>query len=78
MSNFPLVAPPPGFEQLSKEEQIVYVQQLWDIIAAKQEEVSTPQSHIDIVRERITSHEPNKGTPWTEVKQQLLNKYREC
>ncbi|MFP4574884.1 MAG: hypothetical protein ACLFT9_04530 [Coleofasciculus sp.] len=33
------LAIPPGFEQLSKEQQIDYVQQLWDLIIAVPEQI---------------------------------------
>lgn len=77
MSSVPPIAIPPGFEQLSKEEQILYVEQLWNIIAAVPEEVPTPQWHIDLVRERRNSHNPEQVRSWDEVRQQLLSKYRD-
>ncbi|MEQ8996516.1 MAG: hypothetical protein RID53_08430 [Coleofasciculus sp. B1-GNL1-01] len=33
------LALPPGFEQLSKEQQIDYVEQLWDLIIAVPEQI---------------------------------------
>ncbi len=77
MPPVPQIAIPPGFEQLSKEEQIHYVQELWDIITAVPEEVSTPQWHLNIVRERLNSHNPEQVSSWDEVKQYLLSKYRD-
>ncbi|MBD1908141.1 addiction module protein [Funiculus sociatus GB2-A5] len=78
MSSVPPIPIPPGFDQLSKEEQILYVQQLWDMIAAVPEEVPTPQWHLDLVRDRLNSYNPEQVVSWNEVKQQLLSKYRDC
>lgn len=39
MSTFQSLSLPPGFEQLSKEQQIDYVPQLWDMIIALPDEV---------------------------------------
>lgn len=75
MSSVPPIAIPPGFDQLSKEEQILYVQQLWDLIAAVPEEMPISQWHLDLVEERRNSHNPEQVRSWDEVKQQLLSKY---
>lgn len=48
-----LPLPPPGFDALSVEEQIDYVQSLWDHIAARPEEVPVPDWHREILAERL-------------------------
>lgn len=37
--------PPPGFDDLSVDEQIDFVQSLWDRIAATAEQVPVPEWH---------------------------------
>lgn len=74
----PLTVPPTGFEQLSKDQQIDYVQQLWDLILAVPEQVPVPEWHLEVVRERVASLDTAQLSPWSEVKQRLLSKYREC
>ncbi|GAA6619364.1 addiction module protein [Scytonema sp. NUACC26] len=68
---------PPGFEQLSKEQQIDYVQELWNLIVAAPDEVSMPDWHLEIVQNRISSQGTAQFKTWSEVKQRLLNKYHE-
>jgi hypothetical protein len=68
--------PPPGFEQLSKEEQIRYVQELWDLITTVPDEIPIPQWHLDLIRNRMVSHNPQQISSWSEVKQQMFSKYR--
>lgn len=75
--SIPPIAPPPGFEKLSKSEQIRYVQQ-WDLITASPDEVPVPQWHLDVVRDRIASYDLEQASHWGEVKQRLLSKYRDC
>ncbi|RCJ27532.1 hypothetical protein A6770_25670 [Nostoc minutum NIES-26] len=71
------LALPTGFEQLSKDQQIDYVQQLWDLILAVPENVPAPKWHLEIVRERVSSQVSAQLTTWSEAKQRLQSKYRE-
>lgn len=68
-----LPLPPPGFEALSVDEQIDYVQSLWDHIAARPEDVPVPEWHREILAERLAAHQTNKdqGTDWEEFEQTL-------
>jgi putative addiction module component (TIGR02574 family) len=61
-----LPLPPPGFETLSVEEQIDYVQSLWDHIAARPEDVPVPDWHREILAERLAAYDANKdqGKDW--------------
>ena len=70
-ANLPL--PPPGFDDLSPEDQIDYVQSLWDRIAAKPEQVPVPDWHRQVIRERIAGHEagPSEGRRWEEVRDEI-------
>ena len=68
---------PPGFEQLSKDQQIDYVQQLWDFILTIPDQVPVPEWHLEIVRDRVARQDTTQLSQWSEVKQKLLSKYRE-
>jgi hypothetical protein len=46
-------SPPPGFDDLSIDEQIDYIQSLWDRIAASPAQVPVPEWHERIIRERL-------------------------
>ena len=52
--NLPL---PPGFDALSVEEQIDYVQALWDYIAARREAIPVPDWHREILAERLAAYD---------------------
>ena len=45
--------PPAGFDELSVEDQIEYVQELWDKITRRPEEVPVPDWHLEIIKERL-------------------------
>lgn len=72
--NLPL--PPPGFDDLSPDDQIDYVQSLWDRIAAKPHQVPVPDWHRDVIRQRLADQEatPSGGKPWEEVRDEIRNK----
>ncbi|MGH7805081.1 MAG: addiction module protein, partial [Candidatus Binatia bacterium] len=50
---------PPGFEKLSKTEQIRYVQGLWDRISQRLEEVPVLPSHVELAEARLAAHRRN-------------------
>lgn len=68
-----LPVPPPGFEALSLEEQIDYVQSLWDHIAARPDEVPVPDWHRQVLAERLASYDTSAvaGKTWEELDQEL-------
>ena len=68
-----LPLPPPGFDALSVDEQIDYVQSLWDHIAARPEDVPVPDWHREILTERLAAHNANKdqGQDWEEFEKDL-------
>lgn len=70
-----LAIPPPGFEALSVEEQIDYVQALWDRIAAGADRVAVPEWHKQIIDDRLAAYkkDPNAGVPWDELRSRLLS-----
>lgn len=72
-------SPPPGFDDLSVEEQIDFVQSLWDRIAATPEQVPVPEWHRRIIRERLEAYHANPiaGRPWTDVRTDIERKLRD-
>ncbi len=47
---------PPGFAELSKAEQIRYLQELWDRIAERPGELPVPESHLELAGERLAEY----------------------
>jgi len=70
---------PPGFDDLSVDEQIDFVQSLWDRIAATSEQVPVPEWHLQIIRERLAAYNanPNVGRLWTDVRTDIERKLRD-
>ena len=73
-----LPVPPPGFDALTIEEQIDYVQSLWDHIADRPEQIPVPDWHKQILDERLSSYRanPNNGKTWEEFETELLQKLK--
>ena len=71
-----LPLPPPGFEGLSPEEKIEYVQALWDHISADIEKVPLAKWQEQLLDERLADLEknPGDGVPWSEVRSGILRK----
>ena len=61
----PTIPDPPGFDRLSKAEQIRYLQSRWDRIAHKPEDVPVPESHIDLAEDRLAGYrrDPSRAQP---------------
>ena len=58
----PVPLPPPGFDELSVDEKIDYLQSLWDRIAATPEEIPVPEWHREILQQRLSDLEiPRSG-----------------
>jgi putative addiction module component (TIGR02574 family) len=70
--------PPAGFDELPVEEQIDYVQALWDRIAASADRVPVPDWQVRLLEERLAAHDadPTPGVPWEQVRAELQAKYR--
>ncbi len=75
----PVPFPPPGFDDLSVDEQIEYVESLWDRIAAVPERLPTPEWHREILDERLKEFEanPTAGESWDVVRERLRDKLRQ-
>ncbi len=71
--------PPPGFDKLPLDEQIDYIQSLWDRIAASPEQVPVPEWHQRVILERLESYKtnPTAGRPWSEVRTNIERKLRD-
>jgi len=68
-----LKVPPPGFGDLSVEEQISYVTALWDAIARNSGTVPLNESLRKELEERLAAHhaDANGARPWSEVRGEL-------
>ena len=71
-----LPLPPPGFDDLPVEDQIDYVQSLWNRIAAKPDQVPVPEWHKQVLDERLAAHSasPQPAKPWGEVRDEIRSK----
>jgi putative addiction module component (TIGR02574 family) len=67
---------PPGFAELSKAEQVRYLQALWDRIAEQPGEIPVPESHLELAEERLTDYrrDPAHARSAYEVLDRLSNK----
>jgi len=50
------ITEPAGFSQLSKAEQIRYLQALWDRIAENPGDIPVSESHLRLAEERLAEH----------------------
>jgi len=53
------VTQPPGFTEMSKAEQVRYLQALWDQIAERPGELPVPESHLKLAEERLKRYREN-------------------
>ncbi len=75
----PISSPPPGFDELTVDERIDFVQSLWDRIAATPEQVPVPEWHRRIIRERLASYRtnPDAGRSWADARAEITDKLRD-
>jgi putative addiction module component (TIGR02574 family) len=68
-----MIPDPPGFNDLSKGEQIRYLQALWDRIAEKPGEIPVPESHLALAEDRLAEYrrDPNRVQPACDVLDRL-------
>lgn len=69
----PLQFPPQGFDQLSREEQLDYIEGLLNYVTSGTRYVEIPEGHREILEERLAYYRENgfEGTPWEEFKEEL-------
>jgi putative addiction module component (TIGR02574 family) len=67
---------PPGFSDLSKSEQVQYLQGLWDQISEKPGEIPVPESHLQLAEARLNRYreDPGKARAAFEVLDRLAEK----
>ena len=65
--------PPAGFDSLSVEEQIDYLQSLWERIAAQPEQVPVPNWHREVLDQRLAAlnKNPDEGKNWDDFDREL-------
>jgi putative addiction module component (TIGR02574 family) len=69
--------PPPGFDELSLDEKLDYVESLWDQVVERAQ-IPVPEWHLELLRERLEAFRssPSTGRPWKEVREELRRKYQ--
>ncbi|HEX2572473.1 MAG TPA: addiction module protein [Polyangia bacterium] len=66
--------PPPGFDEMSPDEQLDYIQALWRRMLAHPETIPVPDWHRQIIGERLAEYRAGKagaGRSWEEVRRDL-------
>ena len=65
---------PDDFKTLSSDDRIDYVQSLWDFIAQTPDQVPIPESHKQILDQRLAAYqnEPNLAEPWDQTRDRIL------
>lgn len=74
----PTIPEPAGFSELSKAEQIRYLQALWDRIAEGPSEIPVPETHIELAQQRLATYrlDPSQARPAHDVLDRLARKDR--
>lgn len=69
----PLPFPPPGFDDLSREDQLDYIEGLLNYVKTGARYFELPPGHREALEERLVYYRENgfEGTPWEEFKQEL-------
>jgi len=69
---------PPGFSNLSKTDQIRYLEALWDRISEHPSEVPVPETHVELAEQRLADYrrDPDRARPAFEVLDRLTKKIR--
>jgi putative addiction module component (TIGR02574 family) len=67
---------PPGFRELSKAEQVRYLQDLWDRIAEQPGQLPVPESHLQLAEERLAQYrrDPSRARAAYDVIDRLAEK----
>jgi putative addiction module component (TIGR02574 family) len=70
---------PPGFSELSKIEQVRYVQALWDRIAEQPDDLPVPESHLALAEEQLAEYrrDPTQARPAYAILDELHTGVRE-
>jgi putative addiction module component (TIGR02574 family) len=67
---------PPGFNDLSKAEQVRYFQDLWDLIADSPGDIPIPERHLELAEARLRRYreDPTRASSAFEVLDRLSKK----
>ena len=70
--------PPPGFDELTPDEKLEYIQALWARFSEHPDSVPVPDWHRQVVAERLAAHRRGEITsrPWPEIRDELLARLR--
>lgn len=71
--------PPPGFDELTVEEKLDYVESLWDRIAARPETMPVPDWHLEVIQQRTQERQTgsHNGRSWDDFREELRTKLRQ-
>jgi putative addiction module component (TIGR02574 family) len=69
-------APPPEFVRLSQDDKLAYIERLYDIVDAQGLDLTDEQRAL--LDERLRQHQADPGSarPWSEVRDELLQRWR--
>ena len=64
---------PKEFKILSASDRVEYIQNLWDFIADSPDQVPVPDSHKQVLDQRLSIHntEPSLAEPWGQVRDKI-------
>jgi putative addiction module component (TIGR02574 family) len=71
--------PPAGFDELTADEQVEYVQELWDyIVDSRSGQISIPDWHREILEERMAQYRENgdEGIPFEQFEKELFEQLK--
>jgi putative addiction module component (TIGR02574 family) len=73
------IVPPLGFDDLSADEKLDYIHELWGHFADHPEHVPVPDWHRSVVSERLATYRRGEMTtrPWSEIREELLSRLRD-
>jgi putative addiction module component (TIGR02574 family) len=65
-----------GIDKLTVAERMALVEEIWNSIADGEEQVPSPQWHLDELKKRIEAYDanPTKGSSWEDVKARIRGK----
>jgi putative addiction module component (TIGR02574 family) len=71
--------PPAGFDELTMEEKLDYLESLWDRIAARPETVPVPDWHLEVIEQRTHKGQAGSrnGRSWDDFREELRAKLRQ-
>ena len=73
-----MIPDPPGFSELSTEEQVRYIQALWDQIFEHPDDLPVTETHLAILEERLAECQRNPPSTRSayEVLDELAKRFR--